>query len=115
MIKRDLEVINSSTSAKSDAIGKILTKKKNLTLSFVLESDNLKLKRRLGEIYSKRILSNKDLEEVKAIAIETGAVDKTTESITHLLAKSKEVFSDKNIEHFDLGSLETFTEKLFNT
>ena len=69
----------------------------------------------MGEIYSKRILSNKDLEEVKAIAIETKAIDKTTESITHLLAKSKEVFSNKNIEQSDLRSLETFTEKFFNT
>ena len=108
-------MINSSASAKSDAIGKILTKKKNLTLSYVLESDNLKLKRRMGEIYSKRILSNKDLEEVKSIATETGAIDQTTESITHLLEKSKEMLSDSHIEQLDLRSLETFTDELFNT
>ena len=115
LIKRDLEVINSSATAKADAIGKILTKKKNLTLSYVLESDNLKLKRRLGEIYSKRILSNKDLAEVKSIATESGAIDQTTESIAHLLEKSKEMLSDSHIEQLDLRSLETFTGKLFNT
>jgi geranylgeranyl pyrophosphate synthase len=115
LIKRDLEVINSSATAKADVIGKILTKKKNLTLSYVLESDNLKLKRRMGEIYSKRILSNKDLEEVKSIATESGAIDQTTESIAHLLGKSKEMLSDSHIEQLDLRSLETFTGKLFNT
>jgi geranylgeranyl pyrophosphate synthase len=108
-------VINSSATAKADVIGKILTKKKNLTLSYVLESDNLKLKRRMGEIYSKRILSNKDLEEVKSIATESGAIDQTTESIAHLLGKSKEMLSDSHIEQLDLRSLETFTGKLFNT
>ena len=115
LIKRDLEVINLSHTAKPDAIGKILTKKKNLTLSYVFQSDNLKLKRRMGEIYSKRILSNKDLDEVKSIATETGAVDQTSESITHLIAKSKEMLSDSHIEQLDLRSLETFTDKLFNT
>ena len=74
-VKEDVLALWGQDGADDSLDAEVLNKKKLLPLAYAFEKAGVRDKRRLGEVYFKRVLEPQDLEQVVAILDELGARD----------------------------------------
>ena len=57
---------------RTEPSDEVLNKKKLLPLAYAIENADVSIKRRLGEIYFKRVLDSADVDVIRGILDETG-------------------------------------------
>tara|TARA_Y100000588_G_scaffold98603_1_gene107147 strand:+ start:697 stop:1695 length:999 start_codon:yes stop_codon:yes gene_type:complete len=72
-ISDDIRAIWGNDESDFDMNPEVLNKKKLLPVAYAIEVGDLKIKRRLGDIYFKRVLEQDDATAVREILDETGA------------------------------------------
>ncbi len=71
-VQKDIKAHWGDDSERSSLSGGVLSKKKTLPVVYGMEKANVRDKRRLGEVYFKRVLEPKDLETIATVLEEIG-------------------------------------------
>ena len=113
-INNDYKAIMDEKERNPENLGRILTKKKNLLLANAIKSGDPKIKREIGEMYMKRILTPDDIERLRKIIISTSAIEETNKSIEDFTTKSLEILEPLNINIKTKDYVKILLENLSN-
>ena len=100
-------LIINSENLPTEIFHRFSSKKKNIITTYLLNNSDVSVKRKIGEMYFKRVLEVNDLEELKKEALSSNFNDYFTSIIDEYKARSKDIVND-------LGLNDLQNKKLLN-
>ena len=111
-VKEDVLALWGTDDADDSLYAEVLNKKKLLPLAYAFEKGGVREKRRLGDVYFKRVLEPQDLEQVVAILDELGARDYCEEVADKLHKDALKALDSSGLDENSTGDLREMAQHL---
>ena len=93
----------------------VLNKKKLLPVVHAIENAGASQRRRLGDVYFKRVLERADVKEVQALVEELGGRTRADEAAREYRASAMRALDDADVTPDGRASVEAFADALIKT
>ncbi|MAF52846.1 MAG: hypothetical protein CL694_07520 [Chloroflexi bacterium] len=111
-IKNDLAELSKTASASDYVSGDLMNKKKLLPIVMAFETGAARDRRRLGDVYFKRVLEPGDLDGLATILDELGTIERSRELLVQRIASARSSLEASGLESAGIEFVGSYIDSL---